>query len=190
MRAGVLVIQGAGAGAHAEDALLVSSLRHHLGPEFEVEYPWLPDEDEADDDRWETAIADALETAPRPLVVVGHSAGGYPLLKALLTAPPTGLRAICLLAVPFPGADPVWTFDGFDLPSGFGERLPQDARVFLYASPDDDTVPFAHRDHYASEIPRAVTRTLPGGHQFGNDLRVVADDIRSVFLGRDDHPRG
>jgi hypothetical protein len=52
--------------------------------------------------------------------------------------------------------------------------------VFLYASEDDDTVPFAHRDLYAKAIPGSKVRTASGGHQLGNDLRLVADDLRPL----------
>ena len=52
--------------------------------------------------------------------------------------------------------------------------------MLLYASEDDDTVPFAHRDLWAAAIPGSVVRTTTGGHQLGNDLRMVADDIRQL----------
>ena len=60
--------------------------------------------------------------------------------------------------------------------------LPRGSRppVFLYASEDDDTVPFAHRDLYAEAIPGSKVRTASGGHQLGNDLRLVADDLRPL----------
>ncbi|MGV8897377.1 MAG: hypothetical protein ACOH10_13825 [Rhodoglobus sp.] len=41
-------------------------------------------------------------------------------------------------------------------------------------------MPFAHRDLFVAAIPRAEVRTTVGGHQMGNDLRAVADDIRDL----------
>ncbi|HEV7740786.1 MAG TPA: hypothetical protein VGO65_00060, partial [Pseudolysinimonas sp.] len=108
---------------------------------------------------------------------VGHSIGGYLLLKQLAAHAPQHLKAICILAAPYPSGDPDWTFEGFELPAGFGERL--SAPVYLYASEDDDSIPFAHRDLYAAAIPGSVTRTTTGGHQLGEDLSVVARDILS-----------
>ena len=200
----VILIQGAGAGAHEADALLAASLAEHLGDGFTVDFPLMPDEDEPDDDRWSAAIGAAIDTAAidtaaidtaaidtaaidpaaSPAVLVGHSAGGYLLLKHLAKHPPTqSIAALCIIAAPFPGADPAWTFDDFELPDDLAERLPAGVPVLLYASEDDAIVPFAHLDHYARAIPGAIVRTVTGGHQLGNDLRVVAEDIRAVVVG-------
>jgi predicted alpha/beta hydrolase family esterase len=181
----VVFIQGAGAGAHDEDARLAASLERHLGDEFSVEFPRMPDEDEPDDERWHQAIGDAITRGSAPVVLVGHSIGGYLLLTYLAAARITiPVAAICIIAAPFPGGDPAWTFDGFDLPERLAERLPKDAAVLLYASEDDDIVPFAHRDLYAATIPGATTRTTSGGHQLGEDLAMVADDIRRLVAER------
>jgi predicted alpha/beta hydrolase family esterase len=92
------------------------------------------------------------------------------------------LAALVLIAAPFPSADPDWVFEGFELPEDLGQRL-ADTAVLLYASEDDETVPFAHRDRYARAIPHAVVRTTTGGHQLGENLKVVADDIRGLIGG-------
>lgn len=177
----VVFIQGAGAGAHDEDALLAASLGRNLGGDFSVAFPRMPDEDEPDDERWHQAIGAAIDRASGPVALVGHSIGGYLLLTYLASAQiGIPVAAICIIAAPFPGGDPTWTFDGFGLPDRLGERLPKDAAVLLYASEDDDIVPFAHRDLYAAAIPGATTRTTSGGHQLGEDLGMVADDIRKI----------
>ena len=170
-----------GAWGFDDDRPLADSLADHLGAGYEVRFPHLPDDDPSEQRAMEL-IAAEIARAPEPVVVVGHSGGGYLLLKQLTARSPTppGIAAICLIAVPFPGADPDWTFDAFELPVEFGTRLPAGAAVLLYASEDDATVPFAHRDKYAVAIPHAVTRTTSGGHQLNSDLRVVADDIRRL----------
>jgi uncharacterized protein len=157
-----------GAYGYDEDAVMAASLRDHLGSGYEVVYPRVPDED-----------PDLTEViGDEPVVLVGHSAGGFTLVEHLahgrVRAPVT---ALCLIAAPFPGADPDWTFEGWELPD---DLSPLPDRVFLYASEDDAVVPFAHRDRYAAAIPQAEVRTTAGGHQLGDDLRVVADDIRRV----------
>lgn len=182
----VVFFHGAGEGAHTADSELVASLAGHLGSAVSFDYPQLPEEDDAEDAAWLTEIGRAIGRAAAPLVLVGHSAGGYLLAKYLATEPVTKpVVAICLIAPPFPGGDENWTFEGFDLPPGFGERLPR-APVFLYASEDDNIVPFAHRALYTAAIPGSVTRTTMGGHQLGNDLRMVADDIRSSLITEND----
>ena len=172
----VVFLQGGGSGAHAADALLAESLRRHLGDGFDVTIPEMPDEDDPDFDRWHPVIAEAVHGAE---VLVGHSLGGYMLLKHLADADAPAAHVVCLIAAPFPGGDPDWVFDGFELPEWFAAALP--GTVFLYASEDDDIVPFAHRDLYAAAIPGAITRTTTGGHQLGDDLGAVAADIRSAI---------
>ena len=137
-----------------------------------VIYPRMPDVDD-----WTPAIAAAVSRAEPPLVLIGHSAGGYQLLCFLATAPDLPIASVHIIAAPFPGGDPDWTFDGFDLPS-FPERMPYP--VFLYASEDDETVPFAHRDLWAAALPGARVRTTRGGHSLGDDLSVIAAELPSV----------
>ena len=178
----VIFFHGAGEGAYEADAPLAASLAVHLGAGFRVHTPRLPEEDDAGDEQWMAAMRSAIDDAPSSsVVVVGHSAGGYVLVKCLATQHVTArIAEICLIAAPFPGGTPEWTFDGFDLPSDLGDRLPHEATVLLYASEDDQTVPFSHRDRYAEAIPSAVARTTAGGHQLGEDLAVVAADIRAL----------
>ena len=134
-----------------------------------VIYPRMPDVDD-----WTAAIAAAISQAEPPLVLIGHSAGGYQLLKCLVAAPPRSIASVHIIAPPFPGGAPDWALDGFDLPT-FSERMPYP--VFLYASEDDEIVPFAHRDLWAAELLGSLTRTTVGGHQLNNDLHVVSADI-------------
>ena len=157
-----------GADGYADDAPLATSLEQHVG--MPVLYPEMPDTDD-----WAAAIASEIEPVEIPPIVVGHSAGGYQLLKYLASSN-TRVKAVFLIAAPFPGGDPDWTFDGFDLP----DCSALDAPVFIYQSKDDEVVPFAHRDLWAAAIPGSVTRTTMGGHQLNGDLRIVADDIRSL----------
>ncbi|MGE3194419.1 MAG: alpha/beta hydrolase [Microbacteriaceae bacterium] len=168
----VVFIQGGGDGAHAEDAELVASLSRELG--FQVAYPLMPDEGDPDEAAWLPAISAAIESAD---IVVGHSIGGYLLLAQLALECPPSIRTVAIIAAPFPGGDPDWTFDGFDLPEGLEDLEPE---VFLYASEDDDVVPFAHRDLWAGAMPGAKVRTTTGGHQLGDDLTAVALDLQDA----------
>ena len=178
----VVFIQGGGAGAHREDAQLVDSLKRNLGDDFTVEFLRMPHEDAPDYERWRPVIGRAIDRATAPVVLVGHSVGGYLLIKYLASETATStIAAVCIIAAPFPAGDPSWSIDGFELPDDFAERLPKDVPVLLYASEDDAIVPFAHRDLYAAAIPHAYTRSTFGGHQLAGDLRVVADDIRRIF---------
>lgn len=175
----VVFIHGAGDGAYDADASLADSLAEELGQT--VHYPHMPEDDDGDDTEWIRAIDEEINKAASPVVVVGHSAGGYVLLKYLATGPVAAtIAAVCIIAAPFPGGDPDWTFAGFALPADLAQRLPPSAQVFVYASEDDEVVPFAHRDLYAAAIPGAQTRTTHGGHQLTGGLDAVAADIRAL----------
>jgi predicted alpha/beta hydrolase family esterase len=180
----VLFIQGAGAGAHDADKLLADSLQQALGPEYDVRYPLMPDEDNASYEQWKQQIETELAAMSGPVILVGHSVGASIAAKCLteiaVNAPVAG---IFLLSTPFWGGDG-WRYEGYEkleLPNDFAAKLPQNAPVFLYHSRDDEIAPFRHLALYTGILPRATVRDIAsGGHQFNNDLTMVANDIISV----------
>ena len=169
----VVFIQGGGRGAHAADARLASDLGRRLG--HPVAFPLMPREDDPDYERWRPAIAAAVAKADH---VVAHSIGGYLALRYIAESGVTP-SALFVIAAPFPSGDADWTFEGFDLPADFGLRL-ADVPTYLYASPDDDVVPHAHLALYAAAIPGSIARGTTGGHQLGENLSLVATDIRAL----------
>lgn len=177
----VLLVQGAGEGAYAEDAKLAESLRDALGASHEVRYPRMPDEADPDDDAWGKRIAAELEIMGDGVILVGHSAGAVVLLSflsrgALMTGKVAG---IFLVGAPFFGAGG-WHVDGFALPKDLGGRLPA-APVSLYHGSDDAIAPVAHVDLYAGAVPQASVHRLKGrDHQLNGDMTEVADDIRRL----------
>ena len=178
----VLFIHGAGAGAFEEDGVLVASLQNALGFAYDVHYPNMPEEDSATYADWTAAIARALALIDDDVILVGHSVGGSVLVKYLseqqIDKP---ISSLFLLATPYWGADEFWTWDEAQLPAGVAATLASIPRIFMYHSRDDDIVPFAHLALYAAQLPHATIRALDGrGHQFGNDLAEVAEDIRSA----------
>lgn len=187
MRNAVLFIQGGGKGGYEADSKLASSLQRALGADYDVRYPHMPNEGEPDYAAWKPCIENELSGMAGEVFLVGHSAGGYMLLKYLseesVPKAPTlsvSIVGICLIATPFPGGDDDWQFDGFSLPENLAAKLPDTAKVFLYHSRDDHIVPFAHVALYARKLPGATVRETSGGHQLHNDLSVVAQDIGNV----------
>ena len=87
------------------------------------------------------------------------------------------IRGVYLLATPFwPGVED-WQ-KGLKLRDDFASRLPKSLPLFLYQSQDDQELDPSHLAFYQSNLPQAVVRTpMTGGHQFGNDLTLVARDI-------------
>lgn len=179
MKKQVLFIQGAGEGAHEEDSKLVASLQKTLGVDYEVRYPTAPDEDDPDPDAWMSQIEREIAASDGPIILAGHSVGGYILLKYLSERGQSNkpIPGIFIIAAPYPGGDENWHFEGFSLPENFGAKLPANTKIFLYHSPDDQTVPFAHLALYGKALPKALVRQTSGGHQLNNDLSIVAKDI-------------
>lgn len=176
----VLFIHGAGEGAFEEDGLLVASLQNALGRGYEVRYPNMPDQDSATYADWKAPIERELATFDEPAILVGHSVGASVLLKYLAEQPlGKPLPSVFLLATPFWGADEFWKWDEARLPEDAATKLASIPRIFLYHSRDDEVVPFAHLALYAAKLPQATIRVFDRrGHQFGNDLSEVAEDIK------------
>jgi uncharacterized protein len=176
----VLFIHGAGGEAFQEDGALVRSLREALGPDFGVQYPEMPDADAPTFGTWSACISHELSVLDGGVILVGHSLGGSILLKYLseerVEKPIAG---VFLIATPFWGtAD--WEVE-FQLSENFPEALPEDVPIFLYHSRDDEVVPFAHLAMYSGRLPHATVREVKDrGHQLGDDLSEVAEDIAGL----------
>jgi predicted alpha/beta hydrolase family esterase len=178
----VLFVQGAGKDVHrAWDNLLVDSLRHALGPRFEVRYPAMPNEADPTFASWRAALVPELATLRDGAVAVGHSVGGTILINVLAEQRTNAaLGAIVLIAAPFIG-EGGWSTNDLAACSDLGARLPSAVPVFLFYGDADTTVPIAHAELYARAIPRAHVRRLPGrDHQLDNDLAEVARDIHDL----------
>jgi predicted alpha/beta hydrolase family esterase len=176
----VLFIHGAGEGAFEEDRLLAASLQRVLGQTYVVLYPKMPEEDSATYADWKAPIQRELAGLDDEVILVGHSVGASVLATYLAEEQlDTPISALFLLAAPYWGADEFWRWDEARLPDHLGATLASIPRIFLYHSRDDESVPFAHLALYAAHLPQATLREFDGrGHQFGNDLAEVAEDIR------------
>jgi pimeloyl-ACP methyl ester carboxylesterase len=172
----VLFVQGGGHGTYDEwDDKLVASLRHHLGPGYEVRYPRMPYEDDPTVERWKPALEQELRELHDGAMLVGHSVGGTILLAVLAERPPLPrLSAIVLLAAPFVG-EGGWESDELRFPPDLGQRLPPGVPLHFFHGLEDETAPPSHVDLYARAVPQAHVHRLPGrDHQLGNDLSEVA----------------
>ncbi|WP_129794122.1 alpha/beta hydrolase [Sphingosinicella sp. CPCC 101087] len=182
MRRQLLFIQGGGAGAHACDRLLVDSLARALGPDREIRYPLMPNEDEPDVDAWKAEIARELAALEDCAILLGHSLGGMILVDALAgLPPPRPLGALFLLAAPFAG-EGGWQLDDFETPADLGANLPPGLPVHIFHGEEDEVAPPAHAGLYARLLPQARLHLLPGrDHQLGNDLGEVAEVVRGIW---------
>ena len=176
----ILFIQGGGKGAHSEDAPLADSLRRSLVPNYDVRFPRMPGESDPSLESWKPKISSELSRTPGKPILVGHSVGGSILLRYLseenVEKPIAGLF---LLAAPS-WDEEKWNFDDLKLPRDVARKLAPVPRIYFYHCRDDDVVPFTHLALHGARIPKAVTRAIAsGGHQFGNDLSLVATDVQA-----------
>jgi len=181
MKKNVLFIQGGGSEEDYEaDSKLVTSLQAVLGEDYLVHYPSLPDEGGSDFGR-KKQIGKEISQIKGEIILVGHSLGASMLLKYLSESPVRKkIAGIFLLSTPFWTGDEAWK-QGLKLRQDFAGKLPKYVPIFLYHSQDDKEVPVDHLELYAQQLPQATVRKIPGGgHQFNNDLSVVAKDIQSL----------
>ena len=177
----LLFVQGGGAGTHDEwDHKLVDSLRREVGPNYEILYPRMPNEDDPSFAAWKTALETEFANLDDDAILVGHSIGGTILVNALAQAPSKWkFRAIFLIAAPFVG-EGGWPSDDINPTADLGARLPRGVPVYIYHGLADETAPPSHADLYARAIPQAQVYRLPQrDHQLNNDLSEIAAIIKS-----------
>ncbi len=182
----ILFIQGAGEAARSEDTKLVDSLCRELGPEYKIAYPPMPHEENPSYSDWKEYLKKELVDMKEPLVFVAHSVGASILLKWLSerTDKSNRVAGIFILAAPFWGGEG-WRYEGYkdvELPADAADKLPKSAPVFFYQCHDDEIVPIEHLALFKELFPHATERQLTsGGHQFNNDLSLVARDIEGII---------
>lgn len=177
----VLFIHGGGDGGYEADLKLADSLQKNLGEKYKVTAPHMPEPGWDATEVWPKKIHEFVE-ADQPTFLVGHSFGASNVLQYLVQyGTPKNLRGIFLVAPPFWGSDTNWDFDDYALPAEFADKLSREIPLFLYQCRDDEEVDIVHLDRYAKAMPWATARKLDhGGHQLGNDLSVVAQDIIAI----------
>ena len=181
----LLFIHGAGDGAYKEDQAMVDNLQEVLGAGYDIHYPPMPQEDSPEYPLWQEQLTKELAELEGDLVLVGHSLGASVLLKYLAEEKVSQpVRGLFLLAPPYWGAED-WQVDEYTLKDDFAANLPEDMPIFFYQSREDKIVPFTHLGFYKEALPRATFRELDkedeyGGHQFGNNLAEVAEDIEGL----------
>ncbi|SKD09453.1 hypothetical protein SAMN05660461_5342 [Chitinophaga ginsengisegetis] len=181
MRKQVLFIQGGGDGGYEADAKLVASLQQALGEDYQVIYPQMQTDDAAPDFGWIKQIGEAIGNLRNEVILVAHSLGASLLLKYLAeNESPERPAGIFLVSTPFWSGKAEWV-QGLKLQEDFPENLPKNSRIFFYHCRDDEEVPFNHFTSYRHKLPGATFREIEtGGHQLGNDLNLVATDIKNL----------
>lgn len=177
----LLFIQGGGNNGYEADTALVNSLQNALGTWYEIHYQKIRSDETAPDFGWVQEIGRQISAMKDNFILVGHSFGSSMILKLLSEQMvEKKIAGIFLLSTPFWSGEEDW-IKGLKLQEHFAERLPEDIPMFFYHCMDDEEVPFSHMAFYMEKLARATFRELPqGGHQFNNNLTVVAQDILSL----------
>jgi predicted alpha/beta hydrolase family esterase len=176
----VLFVHGGGDRGYEADAPLAASLRQHLGANYNLRYPRMPENDALPDFGWGQAIGNEMATVSGGIFLVGHSLGASMLLKYLSDhALHARVRGLFLLATPFWSGEEDWQ-QGLKLRDNFEGALPRDVPTFLYHNQDDEEVDGSHLAIYKTKLPWANVRVGTGGHQFNNNLALVARDIQGL----------
>lgn len=168
---------GGGEEDFESDAKLVDSLKSHLGSEYDIHYPFLPDDGTPDSGR-RKQINHEIFAGADSVILVGHSLGASMLLICLSEMKfNRKIAGVFLLATPYWSGEEDWV-QPFKLLPGFAKQLDQKTPVYFYQCRDDEEVPFSHLEIYKQQLPWGTFREIVvGGHQLNNDLAIVAKDI-------------
>lgn len=150
-----------------------NSLKDVLKPEYSVECPRMPNEEEPEYETWKIQIEKELGKINSGVILVGHSVGRSVLVKYLSEEDTAvTITGFFLIAPPY---------DESVLQNRLAAEFSNISKVFFYHSRDDEFVPFTHFTQYAEKLPKAIIRKLDGcGHQFYNDLSDVIKDIKKL----------
>ena len=184
MRKQVLFIQGGGDGGYEADAKLVASLQKALGNDYEIRYPRMQNDDAATDFGWLKQIGKEIGKLRDDAILVAHSLGASLLLKYLSeNMVSKKVSGIFLMSTPFWNGKEEWV-QGLKLQENFAESLPKNSRIFFYHCRDDEEIPVDHLASYRQKLPVATfCEVESGGHQLGNNLNLVAKDIKALPPG-------
>lgn len=162
------------------DKILADSLKLRLGATYLVDYPFLPDDGSPDLGR-RRQIMHEISASADGVILVAHSLGASMLLACLSEFNiERKIGGIFLIATPFWQGDQDWV-QAFRLQPDFADKLDKRIPMFLYHSRDDEDVQFEQFGIYRQKLPWAIFREIStGGHQLGDDLRIVAGDISSL----------
>jgi predicted alpha/beta hydrolase family esterase len=178
----LLFVQGAG-DLHEPDGSihLARFLERELRDAYRVLAPEMPDaRDNPRYQPWRAAIEQELDAIEGPVVIVGHSLGGSTVLKMLTESPARpAVRALFLASMPWWGPEG-WDYAEYAVGDANLAGV-QDIPIFLYHAVDDPHVPVEHLDRYASLLPHATARRIPGAeHSFVHGLPEMVRDIRAL----------
>jgi predicted alpha/beta hydrolase family esterase len=158
-------------------------LQEDLGDEYEVFLPHMPNSQNAKYLEWKIWFEKYIPFLHDDVILIGHSQGGYFLVKYLLeNGFPIRIKGLYLVAAPFEPDD----FGGED-GGDFNFNTAQvpaledvSERIVLFHSKDDFVVPFDHALRYKNALPKAELFLLEDRIHFWQEaFPELIEDIKA-----------
>lgn len=158
-----------------------NELQNHLGDDFVVYVPQMPNKTNAQYNEWKIVFEKILDLVDEDTILIGHSLGGLFLTKFLSENKVSKkIQKTFLIATPFDDEGMHETLCSF-LRRGTLEQFQDQAGViYIYQSEDDFVVPFDHLNRYHSALPGAVVRGFKDRNHFLQEsIPELITDIQS-----------
>jgi len=169
--------------AALEQRRWTKTLQEDLGADFEVFMPTMPNKQNAKYEEWKIWLERHFQFLHDDVVLIGHSQGGYFLLKYLSENDmPVRVRALYLLASPA-GPDDFGAEDGGDF--AFETERIKDIQknvkdVYIFHSEDDPVVPYSHATTLKGLLPNAKLITFSDrGHFLTETFPEFVEHIKA-----------
>ncbi len=161
------------------------NLSEDLGSDFEVFSPRMPNTENAKYLEWKLWFERFIPLLKDGVVLIGHSLGGYFLVKYLLEEQfPVSIKALYLVATPFePDTNGLEDGGDFHFEHGNVPKLAQMAQnIVIVHSADDFVVSVDHAYHYKEALPEAKFLLFQDRlHFWQESFPELITDIQSHF---------
>lgn len=161
------------------------TLPQALGEEYEVFLPQMPNKQNAKYEEWKIWFEKYVSFLHDDVFLIGHSLGGYFLVKYLLENQlPVSVRGLFLIAAPARRFTDDSGEDGGDFHFD-ANKLPQLAnkarKIAVFHSTDDPVVPYEHALVYTEVLPDATLHHFEDrGHFLQGEFPELVEEVRRL----------
>lgn len=160
-------------------------LKIEFGEQADILLPSMPNKQNAKYTEWKIWFERHFEFLTDEVVLIGHSQGGYFLVKYLTeNIVPFPIKALFLVSTPFNnkvyGYNDSSDFNFNTENIGTLENLVKN--IFIFHSNDDTAVPFEQAEAYVEKLPQAKFISFTDrGHFIGPEFPEIIDEIRKII---------
>lgn len=160
-------------------------LKIEFSEQADILFPSMPNKQNAHYIEWKIWFERHFEFLTGEVILIGHSQGGYFLVKYLIENDvPFPIKALFLVSAPFEprieekedGGD--FNFDTQKLPS----LINVSQNIVIFHSEDDLVVPYNHGINYKNALPTAEFISFTDrGHFIGPEFPEIIEEIRKIL---------